>query len=126
MRFKPGKPYKMVTVDSKMLLGMNGESCLIIESPTGLTRYLRNMMPEEGAQGVTVCCNCGSFFRTKSFEFAYLRDGGCPFCKSKDTGTDLDDVETRSIRANRKAAEARGDATSRALDQWEVHHVSVF
>ena len=125
MRFEPGKPYKMVTVDSKMLLAMNGEQCVIVEAPTGSTRYLRNMMQEDGEQGVTVCTNCGSFFRSTSFEFAYLRDGGCPFCKSNNTGTNLDDVETRSIAANRKAAEARGDVVGRSPDRWEVHRIVV-
>ena len=125
MRFEPGKPYKMVSVDSKMLLAMNGEQCVIVEAPTGNTRYLRNMMPEEGPQGVTVCTNCGCFFRSMSFEFAYLRDGGCPFCKSSNTGTDLDDVETRSIAANRKAAEARDGAVGRSPDRWEVHRIVV-
>lgn len=123
MRFQPGKPYKMVVVDSKMLLAMNGEDCTIVEAPTGKTRFLRNMMPEDGQ--VTVCSNCGCFFRTVSFEFSYLRDGGCPFCKSNNTGTDLDDVEIRSIEANRKAAEARGEGSGRGGDRWEVHRIVV-
>ncbi len=122
MKFEPGKPYKRVTVDAKMLLAMNGEQCTIVKAPSGQITYLRNMLPEDTQ--ITTCNNCGSFFRTMSFEFAYLRDGGCPFCKSTNTGTDLDDVETRSIEASRKAAIARGENVGRVPDRWEVVQIT--
>ena len=52
-------------------------------------------------------------------------DGGCPFCTSTNTGTDLDDVETRAIEATRKQAVARGDPDTLRKDRWEVINVTV-
>ena len=52
-------------------------------------------------------------------------DGGCPFCASTNTGTDLDDVETRAIEATRKQAVARGDPDTLRKDRWEVINVTV-
>jgi intraflagellar transport protein 122 len=84
MKFEPGKKYTMVTVDSKMLLEMSGEDCILVDSPMGNLSYVKNMLPDD--TNITVCTGCGCFFRAMSFEFSYLRDGGCPFCKSNNTG----------------------------------------
>ena len=122
MKFEPGKSYTKVIVDSKMLLEMNGEDCILIAAPNGDVSYVRNMLP--GDTDITVCTGCGCYFRSMSFEFAYLRDGGCPFCKKNNTGTDLDDVETRAIEAQRKQAIARGEEKKRH-DDWEVISVTM-
>ena len=122
MKFEPGTTYSQVTVDSKMLLEMNGEDCILIGSPNGDVTYVRNMLPDD--TDVTVCTGCGCYFRSMAFEFAYLRDGGCPFCKNSNTGTDLDDVGTRAIEAQRKQAIARGDEKKRH-DDWEVISITV-
>ena len=120
MKFEPGQRYTSVVVDSKMLLEMNGENCILVDSPMNVLSYVRNMLPEDTA--VTVCTGCGCFFRAMTFEFAYLKDGGCPFCKSNNTGTDLDDVETRAIEAARKQDQGEG---GQRQNRWEVIGITV-
>ena len=41
-------------------------------------RYYKNMVPDVA---IFMCENCGHFFLWDEYEFAYMENGYCPFCK---------------------------------------------
>ena len=55
-------------------------------SPNLPKRYFKNMVPDVA---ITMCENCSRFFIQDEYEFAYMENGHCPFCKhvEKDKGT---------------------------------------
>lgn len=81
--------YKPVEVDEEILRNMRFEEVYIIDmkhfSKAMPQRYFKNMSPEVA---ITKCEHCNRFFIQDEYEFAYMDQGYCPFCKhvEKDKG----------------------------------------
>jgi hypothetical protein len=69
---------------------MRFEECFIQDMthfcPKLPKRYFKNMVPDVA---ITMCEHCCSFFIQDEYEFSYMENGHCPFCKhvEKDKGT---------------------------------------
>mmetsp|Transcript_44564 Transcript_44564/g.139760 ORF Transcript_44564/g.139760 Transcript_44564/m.139760 type:complete len:80 (-) Transcript_44564:289-528(-) len=60
-------------------VGAKGKGGLYI----GKLRYYKNMLP-----GIHVALSqpCGRFAHEEEFEYAYLKEGGCPFSRVREVG----------------------------------------
>ena len=54
-------------------------------NPSYPKRYFKNIVPDVA---ISMCENCCKFFIQDEYEFAYMEQGHCPFCKhvEKDKG----------------------------------------
>jgi len=79
------KQYICVTLDAKALLALKREEIYVCISPSPFlkTKFYKNMLPEIA---VSVAPPCNRFFHEEEFEFAFLKEGCCPFCRVKDVG----------------------------------------
>lgn len=83
------KDYKPIEVDEFMLRSMRFEEVYILDyshfNPILPKRYFKNIVPDVA---IFQCENSGKFFNQDEYEFAYMENGHCPFCKHviKDKG----------------------------------------
>lgn len=77
--------YLPVTLDAKALAALKREEVHACPAPSPLARptFFKNMLPEIP---VAAAAPCNRFFHEEDFEFAYLKEGSCPFCRVKDVG----------------------------------------
>jgi len=77
--------YVCVTLDAKALAAVKRDEVYVCTAPSPLlkTKFYKNMLPEIP---VAVSSPCNRFFHEEDFEFAYLKEGSCPFCRVKDVG----------------------------------------
>ena len=75
--------YKPVRVDENVMRSMRWEEVFIQDmshfSKNMPKRYFKNMVPDVA---IHMCENCGRFFIQDEYEFAYMENGHCPFCKN--------------------------------------------
>lgn len=99
-RQSKGAPYRAVSVDRKVLLGMERDEVFVINEdmagktqkgldPELRTRFFKNIIPD---MKIKMCKNCYHFFHEDDFELLYLTKGRCPFCRKKDL--DMEGVTT--------------------------------
>jgi WD40 repeat protein len=67
-----------IVVDRDVLQSLDREDIFIMTYSKGRMRYFKNVLPEIG---IALCPECNHVFHEEDFEFACLRDGGCPFCR---------------------------------------------
>ena len=74
-----------VVVSAKCLRGLKRED--VFRAPPGTcapeAKLFKNMMPDIP---LALSQPCGRFFHEEDFEFAYLRQGRCPFSRVSDVG----------------------------------------
>ena len=80
--------YSPVELSRDALLSLDRENVYVVDDGTQNSsvrrkKYYVNMIPDIG---IAVCQTCHSFFHESSFEYEYLRNGGCPFCNAKQIG----------------------------------------
>ena len=81
--------YKPVVVNENVMRHMRFEEVFVVDmahfSPNYPKRYFKNMVPDVA---ITKCDNCQKLFIQDEYEFAYMEQGHCPFCKNveKDKG----------------------------------------
>ncbi len=76
-----GVAYSPVVVNEEILQNFHSSDVHIIEDiNNGETKHYKNMIPDIG---VAVCNKCCKFFHDVEYEFAFLRDGACPYCREK-------------------------------------------
>jgi len=74
------KGYSPVEVDGEVLESFGrAEVYAVREEQSGRLRYYKNMIPDIG---IAICHSCCQFFHEEDFESQFLKEGGCPFCKS--------------------------------------------
>ena len=71
---------KPMVVHTNVLAALSREEIFVVraKSSQGKDRFFKNVLSEIG---VALCPECHHFFHEADFEFAVLRDGGCPFCR---------------------------------------------
>jgi len=83
------REYKPIDVDEYMLKAMRYEEVYVLDyshfNPNYPKRYFKNIVPDVA---INMCENCCKFFIQDEYEFAYMEQGHCPFCKNveKDKG----------------------------------------
>lgn len=77
--------YTPVLVSAKCLRGLKREDVFCVSQGTCCPRpkFYKNMMPDIP---LALSQPCGRFFHEEDFEFAYLREGRCPFSRVSDVG----------------------------------------
>lgn len=74
-----------MVVSAKCLGGLKRED--VFRAPPGTcgprAKLYKNMMPDIP---VALSQSCGRFFHEEDFEFAFLREGRCPFSRVNDVG----------------------------------------
>jgi intraflagellar transport protein 122 len=68
----------MIAVGYDVLASLDREEIFVVRAKSNTTRFFKNVLPEIG---IALCPECDHFFHEEDFEFAVLRDGGCPFCR---------------------------------------------
>lgn len=80
---------KPVELDEKTLCSMRYEEVFIVDYSKFCDkiprRYFKNVVPDVP---ITMCENCCKFFIQDDYEYSYVEQGHCPFCKNieKDKG----------------------------------------
>jgi uncharacterized paraquat-inducible protein A len=73
--------YAPVKVDRRTLESFNREEVYATKTPfSDKVRFYKNMIPEIG---IAICHECRQFFHEEDYEYEFLKQGGCPFCKTK-------------------------------------------
>lgn len=75
---RDGNNANFIVADRAVLQSLDREDVFIITYSKGRAKYFKNVLPEIG---IALCPECNHFFHEEDFEFACLRDGGCPFCR---------------------------------------------
>jgi len=77
--------YKPVLVSAKVLASLKRDTVYVCKPVIDGMRYrfYKNMIPDIS---VALSQPCHRFFNEEDFEFVYLRDGCCPYSRSKDVG----------------------------------------
>ncbi|KAL3792162.1 hypothetical protein HJC23_009626, partial [Cyclotella cryptica] len=82
--------FKPIVVDRNVLASLDRVDVFVISAKTKANiaedektvgkrcRFFKNLLPEIG---IALCPQCDHFFHEEDFEFAVLRDSGCPFCQ---------------------------------------------
>ncbi|VDK18563.1 unnamed protein product [Anisakis simplex] len=66
--------------DREILLSLEKNQVIIADLPKPLKiRFYYSIIPEIS---ITICNSCFRMFHADDFEMAYLRSGGCPFCRN--------------------------------------------
>eukprot|EP00761_Pharyngomonas_kirbyi_P010486 gb/GECH01010506.1/.p1 GENE.gb/GECH01010506.1/~~gb/GECH01010506.1/.p1 ORF type:complete len:1200 (+),score=262.07 gb/GECH01010506.1/:1-3600(+) len=87
LSLQSGEEYVPLTVTKEVLISMEREQVFIVdwETPGIPCQYYRNMVPDIP---IAQCPRCQHFFHEQEYEYQYLIQGGCPFCKlSADSDT---------------------------------------
>ena len=70
--------YVCVKVDEATLKSLNREDIYVIRDKN-CSRFYRNIIPEIG---LAVCQNCSKFFHEEDYEYEFLKQNACPFCRT--------------------------------------------
>lgn len=85
--------YRPVPVNDNILRYMRFEEVLIVDmthlNASFPKRYFKNMVPDVA---IHKCEHCNKFFVLDEYEFAYMEQGHCPFCKNVEK-----DKETKAV-----------------------------
>ncbi|RHY86259.1 hypothetical protein DYB35_010538 [Aphanomyces astaci] len=75
-----GSAYKVLQVDAKTLALLKPNEVFVVKYPTKALRckFYKNMIPDIKLH---LSPACRKFFHEDDFEFDYLRDGGCVYCR---------------------------------------------
>ncbi|KAF0696653.1 Aste57867_12634 [Aphanomyces stellatus] len=75
-----GSPYRVLQIDGKVLASLKPNEVFVVKYPTKALRwkFYKNMIPEIK---VHFSPSCRKFFHEDDFEFEYLRDGCCAYCR---------------------------------------------
>ncbi|CAK4696321.1 hypothetical protein AeMF1_011920 [Aphanomyces euteiches] len=75
-----GSPYKVLQIDGKILAALKPNEVFVVKYPTKALRwkFYKNMIPDIK---IHLSPLCHKFFHEDDFEFEYLRDGACVYCR---------------------------------------------
>ncbi|ETV94469.1 hypothetical protein H310_11793 [Aphanomyces invadans] len=75
-----GAGYKVLQIDAKILAALKPNEVFVVRYPTKALRckFYKNMIPDIK---VHLSPACRKFFHEDDFEFEYLRDGACAYCR---------------------------------------------